>query len=117
MAVGQVAQTIAADAGVTLTNEPQEQAQPQEQHGGGVLPFFLFILIFLFFGGFTIFRILAVLGLFGGGFRGGPWMGGGGGRRADLVEEAVVVAADSADLAVEALAAAGPGETGEKDRE
>ncbi len=79
MAVGQVAQTIAADAGVTLTNEPQEQAQPQPQvrHSGGVLPFLLFILIFLFFGGFTIFRILAVLGLFGGGFRGGPWMGSG----------------------------------------
>ena len=77
MAVGQVAQTIAADAGVTLTNEPQEQAQPQVRHSGGVLPFLLFILIFLFFGGFTIFRILAVLGLFGGGFRGGPWMGSG----------------------------------------
>ena len=107
MAVGQVAQTIAADAGVTLTNEPQEQAQPQVRHSGGVLPFLLFILIFLFFGGFTIFRILAVLGLFGGGFRGGPWMGSGWAAAVeDLAEEAVVVEADLAGLAVEALAAA-----------
>ena len=77
LAVGQLAQVIAADAGVTLSNEPQEQVQPRAQHGGSVLPFLLFILIFLFFGGFTLFRILLVLGLFGGGFRGGPWMGSG----------------------------------------
>ena len=77
MAVGQIAQVIAADAGVTLSSAPQEQAQPRVQHGGSVLPFLLFILIFLFFGGFTLFRILMVLGLFGGGWRGGPWMGSG----------------------------------------
>lgn len=77
LAVGQLAQVIAADAGVALNNEPQEQVQPHQAHGGSVLPFLLFILIFLFFGGFTVFRILMVLGLLGGGWRGGPWMGSG----------------------------------------
>ena len=77
LVVGQVAQIIATDAGVPLSDQPQEQVQPRAQHGGSVLPFLLFILIFLFFGGFTIFRILLVLGLFGGGWRGGPWMGSG----------------------------------------
>ncbi|HEX4311580.1 MAG TPA: TPM domain-containing protein [Acidobacteriaceae bacterium] len=77
LATGQVAEIIAADAGVTLTDEPQ-QAQPRARHSsGGVLPFLLFVIIFLFFGGFTVLRILLFMGLFGGGFRGGPWLGGG----------------------------------------
>jgi len=78
MAVGQVAQVIAADAGVTLSNETDQPVQPRARHqGGSALPFILFILIFLFFGGFTVLRILLFLGLFGGGWRGGPWMGSG----------------------------------------
>ena len=78
MTVGQVAQIIATDAGVTLTlSEEQPQPRPRMQHHSSALPFILFVIIFLFFGGFTLIRILFVLGLFGGGFRGGPWMGGG----------------------------------------
>jgi uncharacterized protein len=78
LAVGQVAQVIAADAGVTLNGEPDQPAPQRVRHGGGsALPFILFILIFLFFGGFTVLRILLFLGLFGGGWRGGPWMGSG----------------------------------------
>jgi len=79
LAVGQVGQVIAADAGVTLSGEPDQPAPRQVRHqsGGSVLPFILFILIFLFFGGFTLLRILLFFGLFGGGWRGGPWMGGG----------------------------------------
>lgn len=77
LAVGQVAQMIAADAGVTLADQAQQPAQAPTRHSSSVLPFLLFLLILLFFGGFTVIRILAVLGLFGGGFRGGPWMGSG----------------------------------------
>jgi len=77
LAVGQVAQVIAADAGVTLTDEPQEAVQPRAHHHSGGFPVIVFILIFLFFGGFTLLRFLLFAGLFGGGFRGGPWMGSG----------------------------------------
>jgi len=72
LAVGQVAQVIAADAGVTLTDEPQEAAQPRAHHHSSGFPVIVFILIFLFFGGFSLLRILLFAGLFGGGFRGGP---------------------------------------------
>lgn len=76
LAVGQVAQVIAADAHVTLNDAP---APPERvvHHQSGGFPIVLFILIFLFFGGFTIVRILLFLGLLGGGWRGGPWMGSG----------------------------------------
>jgi uncharacterized protein len=77
LAVGQVAQTIAADAGVTLTDEPQEPVQPRVHQHSSAFPFIVFILIFLFFGGFSLLRFLLFAGLFGGGFRGGPWMGSG----------------------------------------
>ena len=77
LAVGQLAQIIAADAGVTLTDEPQQPVQPSIRQHSSVFPFIVFILIFLFFGGFTLLRFLLFAGLFGGGFRGGPWMGSG----------------------------------------
>ena len=80
MAVGQLGQVIAQDAGVTLTNQPVIQMQPeQQQHGGSIAPFLLFVIIFLFFGGFSLLRFLLWAGLFGNIFRGGPWFGGGGG--------------------------------------
>jgi uncharacterized protein len=77
LSVGQVAQTIAADSNVTLTDAPVQARRVVRHQSGGGLPFVLFILIFLFFGGFTLIRILLFLGLFGGGWRGGPWMGSG----------------------------------------
>jgi uncharacterized protein len=76
LAVGQVAQVIAADANVTLTDQPV-QPRRQAYHHSGAGPVLLFVIIFLFFGGFTLLRILLFFGLFGGGYRGGPWMGGG----------------------------------------
>lgn len=76
LAVGQVAQVIAADAHVTLNDAPV-QPQPDVRHHSSGFPVVLVILILLFFGGFTLLRILFFLGLFGGGFRGGPWMGSG----------------------------------------
>ena len=86
LAVGEVAQVIAADANVTLNQtEPQPQDQPVDtgrhhSSGWGNLIFILFILIF--FGGGSILRMLLGYGLlFGGlgGRRGGTWMGGGAG--------------------------------------
>jgi uncharacterized protein len=78
LAVSQLAQDIASDRGVTLNlNAAMPAPQPvQQQHassfGGLLLP----ILVFLFFGGFSLIRILLGAGLFFGGW-GGPWMGGG----------------------------------------
>ena len=76
LAVGQLAQVIATDAGVTLENQPEQAVRPVH-HRSSAAPFFLFLLIFLFFGGFTLLRVLLFAGLFGGGSRGGPWLGSG----------------------------------------
>ena len=81
LAVGQLGQVIAQDAGVTLTNQPamQFQTEPQpQQHGAGAAKILLFLFIFLFFGGFSLLRFLLWAGLFGNIFRGGPWFGSGG---------------------------------------
>ena len=78
LAVDEMAQVIAADAKVTLEDEPmvasQQPARPQFNTGKLIL----LIVILIFFGGFHLLRFLLGFGLFGG-FRGGPWMGGGGG--------------------------------------
>jgi len=76
LAAGQVAQVIATDAGVTLTGAPEVEQQTVH-HGGSIAPFFVFLLIFLFFGGFGLLRVLLFAGLFGGGSRGTPWLGSG----------------------------------------
>lgn len=80
MTVGQLGQVIAQDAGVTLTNQPamQIQTQPQGQHRPGAAKVLLFLMVFLFFGGFSLLRFLLWAGLFGNIFRGGPWFGSGG---------------------------------------
>jgi uncharacterized protein len=81
-AVGQVAEVIAADANVTLTNEPMPAAEPepQQSHGSGIPKLIIILLVLVFFGGGSIFRMLLGYGLlssiFGGGGRG--WGGGGG---------------------------------------
>src|ERR1700758_75188 len=76
LAVGQLAQVIAADANVTLTDAPVV-ARQQVHHHANFGPLIVFLIIFLFFGGFTLLRFLLLAGLFGGGYRGGPWMGSG----------------------------------------
>jgi uncharacterized protein len=96
-AVGQVANVIAADANVTLTNEPvpAEEPAPREQHGAGFGKVIFLIILLLFFGGGSIFRMLLGYGLlsslfgggrggwggggYGSGFGGGGFSGGGGG--------------------------------------
>jgi uncharacterized protein len=89
LAVGAVAQVIAADAKVTLNeNVPLAPvvSQPVQDHGSALGKMILLILIIAFFGGFSLLRMLLGFGLFfggwgGGGWRGGsmggPWMGGG----------------------------------------
>jgi uncharacterized protein len=74
-AVGGVAQVIAADARVTLDDQPVAAAQPAS-HGSTVGNVILFFVLLIFFGGFFILRLLLSFGLLGGWGR-GPWIGGG----------------------------------------
>lgn len=79
LAVGEVAQIIAADAKITLDGAPAVPPQPVRQRVplGKMI---LLIVLVIFFGGFFLLRFLMSFGLFGGwgGRGGGPWIGGGG---------------------------------------
>jgi uncharacterized protein len=76
LGVQEIASTIAADAKVSLDDQPVAAAQPVRNHlSSGKL--ILLIIVLIFFGGFHLLRFLMGFGLFGG-FRGGPWIGGGG---------------------------------------
>ena len=89
LAVDELAQVIAADAKVTLDDQPAMAMQPARQvhHGSGLGKLILIVIILIFFGGSWLFRLLLGFGLFsslmgggrygGGGFGGG--FGGGGG--------------------------------------
>jgi len=78
-AVSGIAQVIAADAKVTLDEEPALGNRPvRPQHHASLGQVILVILILLFFGGFFILRLLASFGLLFGGWGRGPWIGGGG---------------------------------------
>src|SRR5262249_45270476 len=93
-AVGQLARIIAEDAHVTLSDELPNPppVRHRHKHGAAVLGLLHFLVLFLIFGGFGLFRILFWAGLFnsalgGGRYSGGPgpfiggggWGGGGGG--------------------------------------
>jgi uncharacterized protein len=84
LGVEQIAHVIADDAKVTLDQDPdaaQRQMAPRPRHepkGGGWGALIVFIIIVVFFGGSFLVRILAAIGLFGGGWGRGPWIGGGG---------------------------------------
>ncbi len=78
--VKQVADVIAADANVSLNDEPAPAPSGRVGHRGfplGGLIFFL--IIFLFFGGFRFLAFLFGWNLLTGSYRRGPWIGGGGG--------------------------------------
>jgi uncharacterized protein len=85
-AVGQVAQVIATDAHVTLSDQlPVPPPVPRRQRSGGLanlIPFIFLILIFCGFGGLRLLFALGILNSALGGRRyyggGGPFMGGGG---------------------------------------
>ena len=76
LAVGQVAQVIAADAKVNLADAPIMALQ--HAHAGPTLgKAILLIVLLIFFGGFFLLRFLLSLGILGGWGGGGPWLGGG----------------------------------------
>jgi uncharacterized protein len=76
LAVGQIAQVIAADANVTLSDAPAV-ARQHVHHHANIGPLIAILIIFLFFGGISILRFLLLGGLFGGGYRSTPWWGSG----------------------------------------
>lgn len=96
-AVGQLARVIADDAHVTLSDELPNSppARHRRQNGSPAGAIILFLILFLMFGGFGLFRILFWLGLvnsalggrrYNGGsgpFMGGGWGGGGFGGGGD----------------------------------
>jgi len=78
--VKQVADVIAADANVSLDDEPGPAPSRRVPHRGFPLGGVVFLLIILlFFGGFRFLAFLFGWNLLTGGYRGGPWIGGGGG--------------------------------------
>jgi uncharacterized protein len=81
-AVGTIAQDLADDAHITLNaampNAPPEYA-PQHHQGGALAKLILIVIVLIFFGGFSLLRMLFGWGLFFGGWGRGGWGGGGGG--------------------------------------
>jgi uncharacterized protein len=78
-AVGEVAQVIAADAKVTLDEDPVAAPMIRPvHHSSGWGKVILILVLLLFFGGFNLLRFLFGFGLFGGGWGRGPFIGGGG---------------------------------------
>ncbi len=79
LAVGEVAQVIADDAKITLTqNQPTDAPQPVQQNSGGMGRLILLVILLLLFGGGSLFRILFGASLFFGGSGRGGWGGGSG---------------------------------------
>jgi uncharacterized protein len=79
LAVGEVAQVIAADAKVTLDEDPAAVPVTRPvHHSSGWGKLILILIVLLFFGGFHLLRFLFGFGLFGGGWGRGPFIGGGG---------------------------------------
>jgi uncharacterized protein len=82
--VSAVGQVIAADAQVTLEDEPAQETQPvaHERRSPAFGRILLLLFLLIFFGGSWLFRMLLGFGLFssifGGGYRGGGGFGGGG---------------------------------------
>ncbi len=81
-AVGEIAQVIATDAHITLAGDlpsaPAEYA-PQRHESHPFAKLILIIIVLIFFGGFSLLRMLLGWGLFFGGWGRGGWGGGGGG--------------------------------------
>lgn len=80
LAVGEIAQVVANDAQVTLNDtEPAPAPLQPVRRGSGIDKLILLIILMVFFGGFSLLRMLLGWGLFFGGWGGGgPWIGGGG---------------------------------------
>ena len=79
LGVTQIAQVIAADAGVTLNEDPAMAARPmRHQQHGGAGQLIIIVLVLLFFGGSFLVRLLVGFGLLSSWGRGGGGWGGGG---------------------------------------
>jgi uncharacterized protein len=79
LAVGEIAQDIAADAKVTLNqDEPMPMSSRPEHQGSPLGKLILIIIVMVLFGGGSLLRMLFGFGLFFGGWGGGTWRGGGG---------------------------------------
>jgi uncharacterized protein len=80
-AVGTIAQDLADDAHITLNSAvspaPVEYA-PTHHQGGALAKLILIVIVLIFFGGFSLVRMLLGWGLFFGGWGRGGWGGGGG---------------------------------------
>jgi uncharacterized protein len=84
LAVGEVAQVIAADAKVTLNDAPVLAMQPAARmhHSPAFGKLILLVFLLIFFGGSSLFRMLlgfGLLGSLGRGYRSGGYGGGFGG--------------------------------------
>jgi uncharacterized protein len=83
-AVSEVAQVIAADAKVTLQDQPApvDQQEVPVHHNAWLGKLILLLFVLIFFGGSSIFRLLfgysLLSSIFGGGYRGGGYGDGGG---------------------------------------
>ena len=79
LAVDEMAQVIAADAKVTLTDEPALASPPVSQmhHNAALGKLIMLIFLLIIFGGSSIFRMLLGFGLFSSIFSGRKWGGGG----------------------------------------
>jgi len=80
LAVGEIGQDVAADANVTLTDDqpvPQAVYYPVRHRNVALEKFILLIVVMIFFGGFSLLRMLFGFGLFFGGWGRGGWGGGG----------------------------------------
>jgi uncharacterized protein len=76
LAVGEVAQVIAADAKVTLNEDPSIETHQPVHHNSGGGGLVLLIILLIFFVGFPLLRALLGWGLFFGGWGRGGWGGG-----------------------------------------
>jgi uncharacterized protein len=88
LAVGEIAEVIAADAKVTLNDADQAPVGQPARHNVVLEKLILLIVLLVLFGGFSLLRMLFGFGLFfggwgsgmgGGGFGGGGFGGGSGG--------------------------------------
>jgi uncharacterized protein len=82
LAVGEIGRDIAADAHVQLDENaplaPAAEQQPVGHHSSALAKLILLLIVLVFFGGFSLLRMLFGWGLFFGGWGGGGWRGGGG---------------------------------------
>ena len=79
LGVTQIAQVIADDAHITLNEDASTAEYNRPMHRGSpvLAKLILLILVLVFFGGFSLLRMLFGWGLFFGGWGNGGWRGGG----------------------------------------